>query len=77
MAQQTFGQSCANCAYFIPHTVQGVLYTFCRRFPPVPIQDKQAQGDMYQSAWPMTKPEYWCSEFTSSAAATIPIPTPL
>jgi len=47
------------------YTVYGREWTFCRRYPPSPIYDPGAlEPYLYQTAWPIIKPEYWCGEYS-------------
>jgi hypothetical protein len=59
------GESCQTCKYFFPQFETSFgTFDFCRRQPPQPIFDRDVPiKEGYQSAWPMTKAEYWCGEY--------------
>jgi hypothetical protein len=62
---QPSDESCETCKYFFPQfTTSSGTFDFCRRHPPQVIFDRDAPlRESYQSAWPMTKAQYWCGQY--------------
>jgi hypothetical protein len=65
-------ESCGSCQYFMPQfSTPFGIFDFCRRHPPQPIYDKDTPlREGYQSAWPQTKAEYWCGEYSRAIVST-------